>query len=189
MNNKDEKEKRSDAQKIWTIPNILSLIRIGLIPVIIWLYCYKQAYLLTAIVFVLSGLTDILDGFIARKFNLITTAGNILDPLADKLTQIAIVFCLAVQFVPMRVLLAVQVIKELIIMLLAYMTARKKIINSAQWFGKLCSAILFIVIVVHLLIPALSVTISWILSMIAVAFTVFSLVMYIRFFAHMPKKQ
>ncbi len=189
MNNEGGKEKQADAQKIWTVPNILSLIRICLIPVIIWLYCFRQAYLSAAIVIGISGLTDILDGMIARKFNMITDVGKLLDPAADKLTQIAIVACLSVQFVPMRALLAVQVIKEFIILLLTYLAARKKSINSAQWYGKLCSVILFIVTAVHILIPFLSETVSWILSMTAITFTVLSLVMYIRFYTHIPDKQ
>ena len=126
---------------------------------------------------------------IARKFNMVTNAGKLLDPAADKLTQIAVVVCLSVRFVPMRVLLGVQVIKEFIILLLTYLAARKKRINSAQWYGKLCSVILFIVTVVHILIPFLSETVSWILSMTAIIFTVLSLVMYIRFYAHIPDKQ
>jgi cardiolipin synthase len=159
-----------------------------LIPVIIWLYCFRQAYWLTAVVIGISGITDIADGIIARKFNMVTNVGKLLDPVADKLTQIAIVFCLSVQFVPMRVLLAVQVVKELIILLLTYLSARKKSINNAQWYGKLCSVILFIVTVIHIFLPFLSETVSWIFSMTAMTFTVLSLVMYIRFYTHIQNK-
>ncbi|MGI6498967.1 MAG: CDP-alcohol phosphatidyltransferase family protein [Oscillospiraceae bacterium] len=189
MNTEHKDKKQIDTHKTWTIPNILSLIRICLVPVIIWLYCFRQAYWLAAIVIGISGLTDILDGIIARKFNMITDPGKLLDPVADKLTQIAIVFCLSIQFVPMRVLMVTLIIKELIILLLTYLAARKKSINSAQWYGKLCTVILFIVIVVHILIPFLSETVSWTLSMIAIGFTVLSLVMYIRFYTNLPNNQ
>lgn len=160
-----------------------------MIPIIIWLYRFRQAYWLAAVVIVISGITDIADGVIARKFNMITNVGKLLDPVSDKLTQIALVLCLSIQFIPMRVLLVVQVIKELIILLLTYLAARKKSINNAQWYGKLCTVILFIVTIIHILIPYLSEMVSWILSMIAMTFMVLSLVMYLRFYTHIQNKQ
>ena len=68
-------------ENILTIPNLLSLIRILLIPFIIWLYCAQKAYLCTIIVIALSGFTDIIDGKIARKFNMVSNVGKVLDPL------------------------------------------------------------------------------------------------------------
>lgn len=189
MSIEDKKKMQIDTHKIWTIPNILSLIRICLIPVIIWLYCFRQTYWLAGVVIAISGITDIADGIIARKYSMVTNVGKLLDPTADKLTQIAIVFCLSVQFVPMRILLVVLVIKELIILLLTYLAARKKSINNSQWYGKLCTVILFIVTVIHILIPLLSETVSWILSMTAITITLISLVMYIRFYMHIFNKQ
>jgi cardiolipin synthase len=169
-----------DTQKIWTIPNALSMIRIFLIPLIIWLYCFRQEFWLTAVVVAISAVTDIVDGVIARKFCLVSNVGKLLDPVADKLTQIAIVFCLSVRFVPIRILFAVQVVKELIILILTYLAARKKKINSAQWYGKLCTVVLFAVMITHILDPFLSETVSWVLSITAIAFMLFSLAMYIR---------
>ena len=78
--------------QILTIPNLLSVIRLLMIPVIVWLYCEKQDYIAAAAMIVLSGLTDIADGIIARKFNLVSDLGKILDPVADKLTQAALIF-------------------------------------------------------------------------------------------------
>ena len=168
---------------------MLSLIRICLIPVIIWLYCFRHAYWVAAVIIGISGITDIADGIIARKYNMVTNVGKILDPVADKLTQIAIVFCLSVQFMPMRVLLVVLAIKELIILLLTYLSAKKKSINNAQWYGKLCTVVLFIVTVIHILFPFLTETVSWVLSMTAMAFAILSLVMYIRFYMNIFNKQ
>ena len=81
------------------IPNQLSLLRILLIPVFAVLYLCggKQPYyLLSAVVLLLSGLTDVLDGYIARRFHMTSELGKILDPLADKLTQITVLICLVV---------------------------------------------------------------------------------------------
>ena len=82
--------------QILTIPNLLSIIRLLMIPLIIWLYCEAQQYGLAVIVILLSGLTDIVDGFIARKYHMVSDFGKILDPAADKLTQAALILCLSV---------------------------------------------------------------------------------------------
>ena len=73
------------------LPNILTIIRFLLIPFILY-FVFAGNYLLAFIFFTISGITDIADGFIARKFNLISNFGKLMDPLADKLTQIASLF-------------------------------------------------------------------------------------------------
>ena len=83
----------STKNKILTIPNLLSLFRLCLIPVFMWLYCVEKNYLWTGIILIISGLTDTVDGFVARHFNMISDLGKILDPVADKLTQAAMLFC------------------------------------------------------------------------------------------------
>lgn len=84
--------------KILTIPNILSFLRLCLIPVIVWLYVDKQDYLWALLVLILSGITDIVDGIIARKCNMISDFGKAFDPIADKLTQMATLYCLISRF-------------------------------------------------------------------------------------------
>ena len=75
------------------IPNILSLIRLLLVPVFVLLFFAEKTFAAAA-VFVISGITDVLDGFIARKFGFISNLGKVLDPLADKLTQMSAFVCL-----------------------------------------------------------------------------------------------
>ena len=87
MKNKCQKE-------IWTIPNILSMFRIALIPVLVWMYVVVQDDFMTLCLLSLSGITDIVDGIIARKFQMISDFGKVLDPVADKLTQTAMLVCL-----------------------------------------------------------------------------------------------
>ena len=81
-------------KKILTIPNIMSFFRLVLIPIIVYLYVVKNSYLWTIILLLISGATDIVDGFIARKFNMISNFGKAIDPIADKLTQLALLCCL-----------------------------------------------------------------------------------------------
>ena len=93
------------------VPNILTIIRFFLVPIIL-LLLLNNNYILAFVFLTISGLTDILDGFIARKFNLITNFGKLMDPLADKFTQISILVVLAIQgIVPIWILIIV-VIKE-----------------------------------------------------------------------------
>ena len=80
-------------EEILTIPNILSMLRIVMIAAVVVLFVTKN-YLAAGIVLITSGVTDILDGFIARKFNMISSLGKALDPFADKLTQFAVMICL-----------------------------------------------------------------------------------------------
>lgn len=99
--------------KILTIPNVLSFFRLCLIPLFVWLYYSQQKYLETAYILMLSGATDIIDGFIARKYHMISDVGKVLDPIADKLTQAAMLFCLFTRFPLMIVPLALLLVKEL----------------------------------------------------------------------------
>ena len=95
------------------IPNILTVARFFLIPFIIYFIVVNQ-YITALILLTVSGLTDILDGWIARKFNFITTFGKLIDPLADKATQVSILVTLALKdIIPMWILMIVF-IKEFV---------------------------------------------------------------------------
>ena len=85
-------------KKIITIPNLLSFFRLCLIPIMVWIYCVKKDYLWTTLILTLSGLTDVVDGTIARKWGMISDFGKILDPIADKLTLAAMLFWLVTRF-------------------------------------------------------------------------------------------
>lgn len=130
-------------EEIFTIPNILSVVRLGLIPVFLWLYCKKQEYAFAAGIVVLSGITDILDGFIARRWNMVSDLGKILDPAADKLTQLALIVSLAVRYPVVRPLMALFVVKEFTMGVLGLLVVLKtRVVPSARWFGKACTAVL-----------------------------------------------
>lgn len=104
------------AKEIWSIPNILSYIRLLLIPIFVYIYITANStsdYYVAALIILLSGLTDMLDGLIARKFNQITELGKTIDPIADKLTQAAIVGCLMFRYDYMWILVLLLVVKEL----------------------------------------------------------------------------
>lgn len=137
--------------KIITVPNILSFIRLCLIPVILWEYIFLKKYILAAVTVIISGITDVVDGFIARKFNMVSHVGRILDPVADKLTQMAVIACLCSRYIMMVVPLAILVVKELANGIIALVMLKRtgNTINS-RWHGKLATVILYVMMVTHL---------------------------------------
>ena len=142
--------------QILTIPNLLSLIRLLMIPLIIWLYCEAQQYGAAVIMILLSGLTDIVDGFIARKYHMVSDFGKILDPTADKLTQAALILCLSVRYQLMIPLIITFVIRELFMIIMGYITIKKyNQVNSAQWYGKTTTVVLYTVMTLLILFPGI----------------------------------
>ncbi|MGI6256269.1 MAG: CDP-alcohol phosphatidyltransferase family protein [Acutalibacter sp.] len=127
-----------------TIPNALSVLRILIIPFFAW--CFLQDKLPLAVgLLVLSGLTDCVDGFIARTLNQVTELGKMLDPLADKLTQGVVALCLAVKFPVIGPLLLVFIVKELVMLCCAVvLLKRKKRPCAAKWYGKVATVMFYV---------------------------------------------
>lgn len=147
--------------KIITIPNILSMVRLLLIPVIVWLYCVKQEYVWTVVVLVLSALTDIVDGYIARHFNMISDLGKALDPIADKLTQVATLFCLTTKFPLIWIPVIILVVKE-ILNAVCHLVVMKKtgVVYGADWHGKVTTCLLYAMMILHVLWASIPMAVS-----------------------------
>ena len=140
--------------QILTIPNLLSLVRLLLIPVILWLYTGLERSDWAIAVIILSGLTDVVDGFIARRFHMVSDFGKILDPVADKLTQGALILCLTVTYDWMKWLIILFALKECAMGIMGYLVIRKEdSVNSAQWHGKLNTVVLYGAMCVLILFP------------------------------------
>jgi len=137
-------------KKIFTIPNVLSMIRLILIPFMVWLYHAKKEYVITGILLIVSGVTDVIDGFIARKFNMISDVGKVLDPIADKLTQLAMLFCLLVRYPLMLVLIILMVIKEAFALTTGILRVKKtNSVHSSSWHGKIATVLLYGMFLLH----------------------------------------
>lgn len=177
------------------VPNTLTIIRFILIPGIIAL-AISGNYLGAIIVITISGLTDVLDGTIARKYNLISDFGKLMDPLADKATQLATLATLVFkQIVPLWIFL-IMIIKEFVMIAGASFLYGKDLVVSSKWYGKLTTVCLYLAIVISLMIRQFQGNINNIngklrtillnldkpLFYIAVVTTLFSLIMYIRAF-------
>ena len=142
------------------IPNILTVIRFLLIPVIIF-YIFTGNYILAFVFFTISGFTDVADGFIARKFNVISNFGKLMDPLADKLTQIATIASLVfTNIIPIWILLIV-LLKEFIMICGASFLYGKDVVVYSRWYGKLATVLFFIAIVVSLLLKQYEIAGIW----------------------------
>ena len=178
-------------KEIFTIPNILSLFRLALIPVYVLIYLNAKEpghYFISAGILAVSCLTDLIDGKIARKFNMISTLGKILDPLADKLTQFTLILCLGVRYQALRYLFALFLIKEGFQTIAGMVNLRKgKMLDGALISGKVCTTILFSSLIVMVLIPTLETTTVNVIAMIDALFMVIAFLDYIR--AYLKKKK
>lgn len=144
----------------FTIPNILSLFRLSLIPVYAGLYLNateKYQYALAGTILTISCLTDMIDGKIARKYGMITTLGKVLDPLADKLTQLTLTICLSMKYPVLYPVLSLFVKKELFQLVLGIVFLRRgKMLPGALMAGKVCTTVLFVSLILLVFMPDMS---------------------------------
>ena len=175
----------------WTIPNILSLIRIAILPVFVVLYLngaeagnMTMQYVSFALL-VFSGLTDCLDGWIARRFNQISELGKLLDPIADKLTQVAVLICLATRYQEFLPILFLCTVKEMLQGIGGLILLKKRsTVRGSKWFGKLSTVVFYACMLAMVLFPDMNSTVAWILIALAGACMLLAffgyLQMYIR---------
>ena len=152
--------KKDWKKDIFTIPNVLSLFRLALIPVYVVIYLNAEEareFYLSAAILAVSCLTDLIDGQIARRFNMMTTLGKFLDPVADKATQFTLIVCLAVRYPVLLYLIGLFVVKEGFQLIAGAFKWRKgKILNRALLSGKICTTVLFTSLILMVMIPTLS---------------------------------
>ena len=176
-------------REVFTIPNILSMFRIALIPAYIVIYLNAEQpveYFLAGSILAVSCLTDMIDGKIARKFNMISTVGKILDPIADKLTQFTLTLCLSVKYPVLRYVLLLFVIKEGFqgIVGLVYLFNRK-MLPGALPAGKVCTTVLFISLTVLVFFPEMKQEFVDLIAIIDTVFLAYAFIHYI--FAYFGK--
>ena len=166
------------------VPNTLTIIRFLLIPVILY-SIIREEYLTALILFTISSATDVADGFIARKFNLISNFGKLMDPLADKLTLISLLVTLAFKGIIPIWILVIVALKEVTMVVGASFLYGKDVVVYSRWYGKLATVLFFLAIASSLLIKELNIT-NWIadvdlaLYCLALIATIFAFVMYIK---------
>lgn len=164
--------------EIITIPNILSMLRIAIIPFIIWAFCVEQ-YWLSAGLILFSGLTDVIDGYIARHFNMISPLGKALDPIADKLTLISLIIMLCLKNTTLLYLLVIFIIKELIMAIEGILIIKKTgTTYNSRWHGKITTLFLYFTMIVHVVWISIPLTVSAILLVICAILMIMTLTLY-----------
>ena len=180
---------------IFTIPNLFSLFRLLLIPVYVVIYISAKKpedYYLAAAILAVSCITDLVDGKIARYYNMVSTLGKILDPFADKATQFTLILCLAIRKPIIRSLVGLFVIKEIfqltsrgfkeneMKLIAGWISIRKgRILKGALFSGKLCTTVLFISLTLLVMLPDLSDRVITIVTIIDLIFLSIAFVDYI----------
>ncbi len=182
------KEKGKNALKfrfgkkdILTIPNLLSLFRILLIPQIVWLYAAADRGYAALAAVALSAVTDVADGFIARHFHMVSELGKVLDPIADKLTQAALLICLAFRYPVLYWVFALFALKEILqgLLGLAVVKATGKM-QFARWYGKLSTVVFYSTMFLLLLPVELPAILVHILILLCTAALMLAMICYTR---------
>lgn len=179
----------------WNIPNAISLVRILLVPVFVVMYLKglepgQQVWQYWSFgVLVVSGLTDCVDGYIARRFNQITDLGKVLDPIADKLTQVAVLVCLTVYRPRLLPLLIICFVKELCQAIgSAIMLRRHTKVEGAKWYGKISTIVFYAVMAALVLWEDMPITWVTVLTALVAALMIFAFIQYTLLFIRVYKE-
>ena len=179
MNMNENMKNFINRENLFTIPNAISLFRLLLIPLFTWLYLNKEAYMAALAVIAVSGLSDIVDGKIARHYNMVSDFGKMFDPVVDKLTQAAMFFCLLSRFPNMLIPLIVHAIKEITTGIMSLMAINKtNVVEPAEWPGKLTTVFLYATAMIHILWTDITTEISDIIIGISVGWMLFAFAFY-----------
>ena len=169
-----------EKKQILTIPNLLSLVRLLMIPAFVCLYLkgYEEW---TAALLILSGVTDVVDGFIARRFGQVSDLGKALDPVADKLTQAAMLLCLVSRYPTMILPFILLAVKEVFAAVSGLMVIKHAgYVPGAEWHGKLTTMMLYGMMILHVVWQEIPLWASNILNGGCIAMMLLSLVLYGR---------
>ena len=179
-------------KEIYTIPNMLSLFRLVLIPVYIYIYLNATEpnhYWLAGGILAISCLTDLIDGKIARRFNMISNVGKVLDPMADKATQLSLIICLSRAYPALNGLLLLFIAKEGFQLIALLLNFRKgQVLDGALLSGKISTTVLFLCLTVLLLFPNINHGTASAMTGTCAVFMLIAFIDYIRAYYGKNKK-
>lgn len=177
------------AKKDWlSIPNVLSYFRLVLIPFFVYSYL-SEDYMAATGILVVSGVTDAADGFIARKFNMGTKIGQLIDPVADKLTQVAVVGVLMLKYPVFTFLFVLFLVKEGYMFVENIRLYRKNItLDGSKWYGKIATIVFYLTMFIAVLFPNLSRITVLILVLLASGYQLLAFFYYAKLFRHLHNK-
>lgn len=179
-------------KKIITIPNMITVFRL-LLLIPLFIMFFKKRYIISLIIIVISGVSDVVDGRIARKFNMVSEFGKIMDPIADKLTQIAIMLLLSFRQIYLLIPCGALVVKEIVSGIIGiYVVSKLKHMLFAEWHGKLSTVFLYVMMGAHMLMLIIwgevILPVSFVMIAISTALILMSFVLYLIRYAEYIKK-
>ncbi len=161
------------------LPNILTTVRLIVIPVFAYFMLFTDKFLISAGLFLFSGITDVVDGWIARRFNMITDVGSVYDPFVDKLMQITAVVCMSIRgIVPFWVICCVAA-KEVTMIIVGLVLYIKKIVVRSNWYGKATTVIFYAIIFALMIFPEINYMIKMTMLVSLILVMVFAAVAYL----------
>lgn len=179
MNENSSKKRIMSKENVLTIPNAITVFRLLLIPLFIWLYISRQNYTGAVLIIALSAISDIVDGKIARHFNMISELGKMLDPIVDKLTQGGMFYCLLHRFPHMIFPLIILAVKEIVTGIMSLIAIhRSSAVEGAEWPGKLTTALLYAAVFIHILWPQIDAALSDGIIGVCIGWMLFAFVFY-----------
>gem|GEM_PF-808909 len=171
--------------RIVTLPNVLSLLRILLVPVFVWVFSECKEAVWTAALIVAAGVTDLLDGYFARRMRMETKLGKILDPAADKICQAGMCLIMIRRHPLMLYALLFFLVKEAVVISLGYAYMRKTgIVNDARWYGKASSIVQYFAVLALLINPQISEFSATVIISICIAAHAISMILYSWFYIY-----
>ena len=178
---------------LFNIPNCLCFFRILLIPLFLYVYFvadFKNRYIVAAFVLVISGISDFLDGLIARKFNMVTDFGKFIDPVADKLTQFVLAITLLFSYPLAWILLIIIILKDLMLAIVGlYLYDYGLKITGASWWGKIATAYFYIIVIVLIGLHIPNTVISFVLIITGSVLMLLSFILYAKELRYMVKEK
>ncbi len=156
------------------IPNILTTVRLFIIPFFVYAMMGMDNVWLSMALFLFSGITDVVDGWIARHYNMITDVGKVYDPFVDKMMQISALVCLAIKTVIPVWVLCVILLKEITMIIVGIVLYAKKIVVHSNWYGKLATVAFYAIVLALIAFPHIDYILKTVLIAILVGVLLFA---------------
>lgn len=177
------------------IPNILSVIRIILVFVFVAVFFAPISKVWALVIFLTAGATDVVDGFLARKFNWITDLGKVLDPFADKLMQCTVLVCLCIEKVVPIWFVVIFFVKEILTLLIGFIVIRRRsVVVVSKWYGKTAVCLFYATIFISVILKYVCGIMlnDWqqiLMYMPAAIMAIFAFGAYIGFYSKLSKEK
>ena len=179
--------------KLKNIPNILSIIRILLVFVFIFVLFVLDSPLWAIIIFLIAGATDVLDGFLARRFNWITNLGKILDPFADKLMQCTVLVCFCIRGIIPIWFVIPFFLKEVATLIIGWIVIRRRsVVVVSKWYGKAAVCLFYVTVVISVIIRDLiagNILAQVLLFVPAIVFALSAFFSYVKHYSKLKKEE